>query len=449
MKRLFGPRANCCEHRPFRRLTIQSLHRREVFNAQMDFVVPADVTGAQISTIDPSNPVVAASRISDSSDATSVFFEPVDLMQFEQAMLEEINRIRQDPQGWADATGIDLNRGLAPGTISGHALPPLAPSQILVDVAQRHTLDMLDGNYFSHTNRQGDSPSDRAFDAGYAVGVGENIGYISNPYIGLEERSNENEWKKANVGGWLLQCLMESDPHRSNLLGSYSEIGIGIDVGAYSVGSETWPVLMATQVFGNSLSQASLTGVVYEDSFGVADGRFTASEGTSGVLMTATDADGNSYQTRTGISGGYTLPLPPGVYDVTASIDTRLPLSVGTVQVGKENVKFDLEMGRSSNPVPRERNRMDVDGDGQVSARDALQVINAIGAGREYQSHGDINGDGLISPLDALNILNHLARVQAEPESQSLTQSAETIEIQADHDEKGASAVDRVISQLW
>ena len=67
----------------------------------------------------------------------------------------------------------------------------------------------------------------------------------------------------------------------------------------------------------------------------------------------------------------------------------------------------------------------DVNGDGRVSAVDALQVINALhsqsrGGVIEDLSSVDVNQDGVLSPRDALGVINHLnanrtRRVQSEP----------------------------------
>lgn len=62
---------------------------------------------------------------------------------------------------------------------------------------------------------------------------------------------------------------------------------------------------------------------------------------------------------------------------------------------------------------------MDVNADGQVTALDALLVINSLGSesGVEGESaaaarrHFDVNGDSRVSALDALKIINHLAKV--------------------------------------
>jgi uncharacterized protein YkwD len=73
---------------------------------------------------------------------------------------------------------------------------------------------MNDQNFFEHDNpNTGDDPSTRASSAGYGPYVGENIamGYVSPRQV---------------VRGW-----MNSPGHRENILGSYSHLGVGIELG--------------------------------------------------------------------------------------------------------------------------------------------------------------------------------------------------------------------------
>ena len=60
--------------------------------------------------------------------------------------------------------------------ISASAKQPLALHQALVNAAGAHSQDMLDNDYFSHTNLSGQSPTNRANAAGYPSSIGENGG---------------------------------------------------------------------------------------------------------------------------------------------------------------------------------------------------------------------------------------------------------------------------------
>lgn len=79
-------------------------------------------------------------------------------------------------------------------------------------VAQGHSQDMVDRDFFDHTNPSGKSASDRLTDAGIAwVGFGENIasGFLT---------------ADAVLGAWL-----DSPGHRSNIENcSHTEHGVGL-----------------------------------------------------------------------------------------------------------------------------------------------------------------------------------------------------------------------------
>lgn len=114
-----------------------------------------------------------------------------------------------------------------------NGLKPLVLDQSLEEAADLHTQNMANRDFFSHTGKDGKSPSDRAKRAGYESGfVGENIaaGYRTPQSV---------------VDGWI-----NSPGHRANLLNAnYNEIGLGYyylqnDTGGTNYNSY-W-----TQVFG-------------------------------------------------------------------------------------------------------------------------------------------------------------------------------------------------------
>ncbi len=96
-----------------------------------------------------------------------------------------------------------------------NGLSPLATSSLLMQVAEAHSQDMRDRDFFSHTNPDGDTPGDRLTSAGYSwQAYGETIGagYAT---------------AQAMLNGWL-----NSAPHRAILLDpDYTEIGIGYVAG--------------------------------------------------------------------------------------------------------------------------------------------------------------------------------------------------------------------------
>ena len=109
--------------------------------------------------------------------------------------------------------------------------PEVTVNALLTQVAQEHSQDMADQNYFDHTGLDGRSPFQRMTDAGYRYSTaGENIaaGYGT---------------PAAVVTGW-----MNSSGHRANILNcSFREIGVGYVVSASSQYKTYW-----TQAFGTS-----------------------------------------------------------------------------------------------------------------------------------------------------------------------------------------------------
>lgn len=107
-------------------------------------------------------------------------------------------------------------------------LPTLPKNVQLQEIARKHSEDMAKNNYFSHTNLQGQSPSDRALAAGYISSTfGENLflmpaGNVIG--IGYVNKYDVDQIAREVVNGW-----MESSGHRQNILYShYTQMGIGV-----------------------------------------------------------------------------------------------------------------------------------------------------------------------------------------------------------------------------
>ena len=183
----------------------------------------------------------------------------VTMTAYEQLLLELVNRARSDPSGEAARYGIDLNEGLTPGTISATPKQPLAPNQILVDVAGAHSQDMLDQDYFDHTGKDGREPHERATDAGYDwLAFAENIawGGVTPPSFPIDQTQHVYERH---------QGLFESPGHRVNLLGeTYQEVGLGVRYGYYTDyegDGRTYNASMVTENFGNPPGTRSSLGL--------------------------------------------------------------------------------------------------------------------------------------------------------------------------------------------
>lgn len=258
----------------------------------------------------------------------------------EQLLVELVNRARANPAAEAARFGIDLNEGLAPGTIPPGSTQPLAIHPDITDAARAHSQWMIDNNVFSHTGADGSTPGDRMTTAGYAFtppwSWGENIAWrgskpsVPDP-IASTARIHQDLFVDANYPG---------RGHRVNLLkDSFKEIGTGVATGEFN----TYNAVMVTEDFAYSGGGSFLTGVAYTDAL-TDDNFYTVGEGIGGVAITARRvSDGAVYSTETWSTGGYALQLPAGTYDVTGAGGTLGgAVRYGAVAIGAQNVKRDF-----------------------------------------------------------------------------------------------------------
>ena len=107
---------------------------------------------------------------------------------------------------------------------SGAGLAALVWDDKLAEVAREHSEDMVENNYFSHTNLQDESPKDRGLRHNYTV-VGENIGKIS-PYLSGGEKY---EYNSSDGMAKLMMQFWMAGQHKYNLLNpSFTNVGVGI-----------------------------------------------------------------------------------------------------------------------------------------------------------------------------------------------------------------------------
>lgn len=264
----------------------------------------------------------------------------VSMTPHDQLLLELINRARADPTAEAARYGIGLNDGISGSPISSAAKQPLAPNQLLTDIAGAHSQDMLDNNYFDHTNLAGQSPSARGSAVGYPSWVGENIswGGTTGPVNQISHVYQRH------------QSLFESPGHRQNMLRpTYEEFGVGVRFGLYTHSNgTTYNSSMVTENFGEPGIGPVLTGVVFTDaSDGSADDDdfYSIGEQVSSGTVTATNTSTGAYFTDDiGTTGGYALHLNAGTYNVVVTNGTNGETYLASnVVVGSANVKVDFE----------------------------------------------------------------------------------------------------------
>jgi len=118
-----------------------------------------------------------------------------------------------------------------------HGAAPLTWDDQLSTIARQHSQDMVNNNYFSHDNQQGDDPTDRARKHGYSLrkdlgggwfseGIGENIGQmLPGDVAGVGIVINTADAiARAQVDSW-----MNSPGHKQNILNpQYSKLGVGV-----------------------------------------------------------------------------------------------------------------------------------------------------------------------------------------------------------------------------
>ena len=253
----------------------------------------------------------------------------------EQLVLEYINRARANPVAEGQRLGIDIHEGLQVPSLVGPR-PPLAMNSLLLSIAEAHSEDMYNGNYFSHTDPNGTTAFERFTNVGY-------------DYV----RAGENMAASTGSTAAELEDFMMVDsgtagrPHRVNLLDLinaypcstppcvYYEVGIGYYAGATmnSIGSD-----FITEDFGAALNTGPfLLGVVYND---VNNNNFyEIGEGIGGVTITPSSG---GYYAISSASGGYAIPIgTSGTITVTASGPGFGPITK-TVTLTGANVKLDF-----------------------------------------------------------------------------------------------------------
>lgn len=257
----------------------------------------------------------------------------------EQYLLELINRARLDPLAEAKRQGIDLNEGLAAGTLQSGSRQVLAPNAALSETANLHSLWMLKQGVFSHTGAGGSMPWDRAADQGYIRAmVGENISV---------RMSSGSSFATVPTVEAHNSGLFKSAGHRQNLLNEgFRDVGLGLETGPFRYQGGNWTGSMLTEVFGARMEGVALvTGVVFQDGDG--DRFYDIGEGRGGARFTIAGVT-----TSSSAAGGYGLEAGNGsavaISGTTASgkaFTARLDMSHGNVKLDILNDREFLTSG--------------------------------------------------------------------------------------------------------
>jgi RTX calcium-binding nonapeptide repeat (4 copies) len=263
-----------------------------------------------------------------------------DFTAYEQLLLELINRSRLDPLAEAARLNIDLNAGLAAGTITSTPKMALAGNNNLVTAARNHSQHMINTDQFDHVGIGDGTPSSRMTAAGYGLtgnwATGENIAYTGTtgtPNVTTETYA-------------IFDNLFLSESHRTNTLSEdFREVGTGIVSGVYTItdpdfGTVNFNAVMATENFGTTGSKTYVSGVAITDANG--NNFYDIGEARSGITVTVTTAGAANVTDITEVAGGYSAAVNSGSHTVTFSGGgLAAPVSV-TVDNGAANAKVDL-----------------------------------------------------------------------------------------------------------
>lgn len=109
---------------------------------------------------------------------------------------------------------------------SAQGLSDLVQDDEMDILAELHSKNMIEYDFFDHVDHQGKSPSDRATDLDYGYSkLAENIGYV--PWF--ENVSTCGDTRSAES---IAECVVEgwknSPGHYTNMIGNYIELGVGV-----------------------------------------------------------------------------------------------------------------------------------------------------------------------------------------------------------------------------
>ncbi len=267
----------------------------------------------------------------------------------DQLMLELINVARSNPQQEADRLlNGQLNEGVSSSSlITTTAKQPLAFNYQLIDSAYNHSQWMLDNDIFSHTGVDNSTSQQRMARAGYEFiapwGSGENIAWK-----GTTSDFDFNEFAIDNYTNLFIDENYPNRGHRVTLMNDdFQEVGIASVEGIFTLNNRDYNAVMTTQNFAYSRKDgAFLTGVIYDDQV-IDDDFYSIGEGIPNIRIIAQDVEGDDrIETLNFTTGGYSLYLPSGTYDLSfignLDQDPEDDIVRSRVTIDQVNVKLDL-----------------------------------------------------------------------------------------------------------
>ncbi|MBL1209034.1 MAG: hypothetical protein FWJ34_04710 [Geminocystis sp. GBBB08] len=264
-------------------------------------------------------------------------------------MLELINRARENPQAEADRliNGL-LNEGVTlQNAITNIAKQPLTFNLYLNQSAENHSQWMLDNDIFSHTGINNSTSKQRMETAGYEFitpwASGENIAWK-----GTTRNLDFIQFTIDNYDNLFIDLNYPNRGHRVAILkDDFQEIGIASLEGIFTSNSINYNAVMTTQHFAYSGNNgAFLTGVIYNDSV-INDDFYTIGEGIGNINIIAENVDSKQkYQTQNWSTGGYSLKLSSGTYNVSfignLDQDPQDDIISKLITINDQNIKLDI-----------------------------------------------------------------------------------------------------------
>lgn len=274
----------------------------------------------------------------------------------DQLMLELINRARANPQQEADRLlNGELNEGVPQDSlISSSAKQPLTFNYQLIESAYNHSQWMLDNDILSHTGVDNTTSQQRMAIAGFPFvapwGSGENIAWKGTTGI-----VNVTQFVIENYKNLFIDENYPNRGHRVTLMDDdFQEVGIASLEGIFTEKNRDYNAVMTTQDFAyTQRNGAFITGVVYSDQV-INDNFYSVGEGIGNVRIVAQNlGTGDRLETRTFASGGYSLLVPSGNYEVSFSgnfdQDPEEETIKRRVSINEKNVKVDLATDNPNN----------------------------------------------------------------------------------------------------
>ena len=93
-------------------------------------------------------------------------------------------------------------------------------------LAELHSLNMIEFNFFDHVDHQNKSPSQRADDLNFEWRrIAENIGYVPwfENVVGCGDTRSAESISECVVEGW-----RNSPGHYANMIGEFNQLGVGV-----------------------------------------------------------------------------------------------------------------------------------------------------------------------------------------------------------------------------